>query len=147
MSTEPMTRPSAGEDYVSAELYARIQQFYAGQMAMMDDGRAEEWAATFTEDAVFPPSVTSRAGRADSARAHAEKLLREKTDLRHWLGMLDVRPQPDGSLHARAYVLTARTVRGEELRITASVVCRDRLVEEDGRWRVSERTLRRDGAA
>jgi 3-phenylpropionate/cinnamic acid dioxygenase small subunit len=147
MSTEPTIQPTADEDYVSAELYTRIQQFYADQMALMDHGQAEEWAATFTEEAVFPAEVTSRAGRAASARAHAEKLIREKADLRHWLGMLDVRPQPDGSLRTRAYVLTARTVRGEELRITASVVCRDHLVEEDGRWVVRERTLRRDGTA
>ncbi|GAA3248244.1 hypothetical protein Slala03_68440 [Streptomyces lavendulae subsp. lavendulae] len=145
MSTESPTQPPAGADYVSAELYTRIQQFYADQMALMDHGDAEAWAATFTEDAVFPAGVTSRAGRADSARAHAEKLVLEKADLRHWLGMLDVRPQPDGTLRTRAYVLTARTVRGEELRITASVVCRDHLVEEGGRWKVVERTLRRDG--
>ncbi|MFE9218835.1 nuclear transport factor 2 family protein [Streptomyces lavendulae] len=137
-----------GQDaYVSAELYARIQQFYAYQMGLMDDGHAEAWAATFTEDAVFLGAVAGREALTASARAHSEKLLREKADFRHWLGMLDVRPQPDGSLRTRAYALTARTVRGEALRITASVVCRDHLVLQDGRWLVSHRSLQRDGSS
>ncbi|MFF4324824.1 nuclear transport factor 2 family protein [Streptomyces sp. NPDC001568] len=146
--TSEATSPSAtAGDYVSAELYTRIQQFYADQMGLMDHGHAEEWAATFTEDAVFLGSTPGRAALAESARAHAQRLVDEKADFRHWIGMLDVRPQSDGSLRTRAYALTARTVRDEALQLTASVVCRDHLVQQDGRWLVSHRTLRRDGAA
>ncbi|MFF3019876.1 nuclear transport factor 2 family protein [Streptomyces sp. NPDC057939] len=147
MSSEPTNPSAAGDVYASAELYARIQQFYADQMGLMDHGHAEEWAATFTEDAVFQGAVSGRAALADSARAHTRKLAEEKADFRHWIGMLDVRPEPDGSLRTRAYALTARTVRGEALQLTASVVCRDHLVLRDGRWLVSHRSLRRDGTA
>lgn len=37
----------------TAGLYTEIQQFYAQQMHLLDDGRVEEWAHTFTTDGVF----------------------------------------------------------------------------------------------
>ncbi|MCF2435621.1 nuclear transport factor 2 family protein [Streptomyces thinghirensis] len=45
--------PGTPEPFVSAELYARVQQFYARQMGLIDDGRPADWAETFTEDATF----------------------------------------------------------------------------------------------
>ena len=38
---------------VSAEMYARIDQFYALQMQALDDGDIAGWVATFTDDGVF----------------------------------------------------------------------------------------------
>ncbi|MGW1076464.1 nuclear transport factor 2 family protein [Streptomyces sp. NPDC002537] len=139
--------------YVTAELYAGIEQFYARQMGLLDQGRAEEWAATFTEDAVFQDAAApdrpavGRSVLGALARGHRDRLVAERTDFRHWTGMLDVRPQPDGSLHTRTYALTLRTGLNQPLDITASVVCRDRLVSLDGRWLVRHRSLRRDGTA
>ncbi|MFI8811197.1 MULTISPECIES: nuclear transport factor 2 family protein [unclassified Streptomyces] len=152
-STQAETTAAGPKGYVSAEVYAQVQQFYARQMGFIDDGKPDEWAGTFTEDAVF-----EEAGRLDepvrgreairlSSRARQERLDRDQIDFRHWLSMLDVTPQDDGSLHARTYALAMRTPRGGPLDVFASVLCRDHLVVVDGDWQVRHRNLRHDGSA
>ncbi|MFC9859021.1 MULTISPECIES: nuclear transport factor 2 family protein [unclassified Streptomyces] len=152
-STQAETTAAGPKGYVSAEVYAQVQQFYARQMGFIDDGKPDEWAGTFTEDAVF-----DEAGRLDepvrgreairlSSRARQERLDRDQIDFRHWLSMLDVTPQDDGSLHARTYALAMRTPRGGPLDVFASVLCRDHLVVVDGDWQVRHRNLRHDGSA
>ncbi|MEU6057080.1 nuclear transport factor 2 family protein [Streptomyces sp. NPDC047097] len=143
---------SRTDAYVSADLYARLQQFYARQMGLMDYGRPEEWAATFTEDGVFeePHRLEPLHGRDAirlSARERVDRLAAEKLDFRHWLAMLDVRPQDDGSLRTRTYALAMRTPRGGALDIFAHVVCHDHLVEADGSWAVRHRHIEHDGVA
>ncbi|MFD0346153.1 nuclear transport factor 2 family protein [Kitasatospora aburaviensis] len=54
-------------------LRADIEQFYARHMQLLDGGRAEEWAATFTEDGTFrlpgrPEPSRGRAELAEGAR-------------------------------------------------------------------------------
>ncbi|GAB1338452.1 hypothetical protein ACE1SV_50420 [Streptomyces sp. E-15] len=145
--------PATAEPFVSAELYAQVQQFYARQMGLIDDARPVEWAGTFTEDAVFQEAsrldapLRGRAAIGESASARQLRLDADKIDFRHWLAMLDVRPQPDGTLRTRAYALAMRTPRGGALDIFASVVCRDHLVPvEGGGWQVRERLLSHDGS-
>ena len=160
MSTHPVSpraasaeaaRAEADGGYVSADLYAQVQQFYARQMGLIDDGKPDEWAATFTEDGIFAePSrlddpLQGRDAIRESCRARKERLAKEQIDFRHWLGMLDVRPQPDGSLRTRAYALAMRTPRGGALEFVASVVCHDHLVAVNGVWQVRRRDLRHDG--
>ncbi|WP_406191387.1 nuclear transport factor 2 family protein [Streptomyces griseus] len=137
---------------VGVGLYAEIQQFYARQAGLLDDGRAVEWARTFTEDGVFrdasrpQDALVGRRAIGTQAGAHHDRRVAEGVDVRHWLGMLDLRAEDDGSLRVRSYALTPSTGRdGSGLRISVSVVCHDRLVREDGRWYVADRTLRRDG--
>ncbi|GAA4689017.1 hypothetical protein GCM10023347_51040 [Streptomyces chumphonensis] len=148
----PTETPTATGPYVSADLYAQVQQFYARQMGLIDDGHPDAWADTFTEDAVFAEAsrlkepLRGREVIRASCRERQRRLDAEGIDFRHWLGMLDVRPQPDGSLRTRAYALAMRTPRGGALEIFASVVCHDHLVAGDGGWRVRSRDLTHDGA-
>ncbi|WP_073948913.1 nuclear transport factor 2 family protein [Streptomyces kebangsaanensis] len=149
VSTEPAV-PAAG-GFVTAELYTQMQQFYAWQMGLIDDRKAEEWAATFAEDAVFEEAsrmepLRGRAAIAASCRQRADRLEAEQTDFRHWLGMLDVHLQPDGTLRTRTYALAMRTRLGGPLEIFASVVCRDHLVPEGKGWLVQHRSLQHDGS-
>lgn len=150
-STEAAAPSSPAADFAPAELYTQIQQFYARQMGLLDDGYPEEWALTFTEDGVFEePSrldtVRGREAISLSARARADRLAAEGIDFRHWLAMLDVRAQDDGTVHARTYALAMRTPRGGDLDIFVSVVCHDVLVRDDGRWAVRHRNIQHDGA-
>ncbi|CAD5988796.1 nuclear transport factor 2 family protein [Streptomyces cyaneofuscatus] len=144
-----MTDPT---DHVPAELYSRIQQFYARQMGLLDDGRADDWADTFTEDAVFQEAsrlnepLRGRDAIRESSRARKKRLEADKLDFRHWLGMLTVTPREDGSLQTRAYALAMRVPAGGELDIFASVVCHDQLVLTDGTWQVRHRDLHHDGS-
>ena len=117
---------------------------------LLDDRLPEEWAATFTEGAVFEEAsrtepLHGREATAASCRVRAERLEAEQIDFRHWLAMLDVRTQPEGSLRTRAYALAMRTGRGGSLDIFASVVCRDELVRSGNRWLVRHRELQHDG--
>ncbi|MEV5437262.1 nuclear transport factor 2 family protein [Streptomyces sp. NPDC052682] len=152
MSHPTPTGQSTADGFVSADLYTQIQQFYARQMGLLDDGRPDDWADTFTTDAVFAEAsrlnepLRGREAIRASSRARQERLDAEKIDFRHWLGMLDVRPQDDGSVRTRAYALAMRTPRGGRLEIFASVVCRDHLVRVDGSWKVRQRDLTHDGS-
>ncbi|WP_159768386.1 nuclear transport factor 2 family protein [Streptomyces sp. HM190] len=151
--SHPTTQDRATEPFAPADLYAEIQQFYARQMGLLDDGRPDDWADTFTTDAVFAEAsrlaepLRGRETIRASSRARQERLDADKIDFRHWLGMLDVRPQEDGSVRTRAYALAMRTPRGGQLEIFASVVCHDHLVRVNGAWQVRQRDLTHDGSA
>lgn len=135
---------------VPAELYAQVQQFYAIQMGLMDEREAEQWADTFTEDAVFQEAsrmepLHGRAAIKAAARVSADKHASTGLRLRHWLGMFQVHQQEDGTLHTRCYAMALRTPAGGKPELFANVVCRDRLVPADGGWLVRHRDLTHDG--
>lgn len=137
---------------VSAALYTTVQQFYARQMGLLDDGRPEDWSDTFTEDAVFEEAsrlsepLRGRAAIRESSQARKRRLAEQRLDFRHWLSMLRVTPRPDGSLRVGGYALAMRVPAGGALDIFASVVLRDHLVRDGDRWRVRHRRLTHDGA-
>ncbi|MFI9812612.1 nuclear transport factor 2 family protein [Saccharothrix variisporea] len=138
-------------DFVSAEVYAQVQQFYAHQMGLLDDREPERWADTFTEDAVFQEAskmepLHGRAAIRASARGSVDRLVANGVRMRHWLGMIQVHPQADGSLRTRCYALAMRTPQGGDLQVFVSVVCKDHLVPVDGGWLVRDRDLVHDGA-
>ncbi|MFG2986916.1 nuclear transport factor 2 family protein [Streptomyces sp. NPDC048258] len=133
-------------------LYAEIQQFYAHQMQLFDSFLAEPWAGTFTEEAVFdvptlPRPVRGRAGLAACVRHNEEAARRTGERLRHWLGMLDVQPRPDGTVHTRAYALVYLTPPDGEPRVHRVCVMEDTLVRCRGHWRTAHRVVSRDDLA
>ncbi|PSL52684.1 SnoaL-like protein [Saccharothrix carnea] len=146
-----MTRaPLDVETSVPAELYADVQQFYAWQMGLLDDGKPDEWADTFTVDAVFgePGKAGGFSGREAiraSVRERAERLAAEGVVIRHWFSMLVVRPQPDGTLRTRNYALTLATPRGGALTVRGHAVCHDHLVPDGDRLLVAHRLILPDG--
>lgn len=132
------------------KVYAEVQQFYARHIQLMDEGRAEEAALTFTEDAsmVSPPkiveSIRGRANLAAGLRTAADTLASEGVRYRRCHTMLAVEPRPDGHLLVRAYVQVVRTRRGEGSVLHAMCVCEDVLVRVDGDLKVHERVVTRD---
>lgn len=143
---------TSSSTFVSAELYAQIQQFYAKQMGLMDDRRPDEWADTFTEDAVFQEAsriepLHGREAISAAARVSADRHIAAGIQMRHWLGMVQVDAESDGSIRSRCYALAVRTPRGGDLEVFASVVCRDHLVPAPGGgWLICHRDLTHDGA-
>ena len=102
---------------IDTGLYQRVQQFYAVQMRLLDEGRAEEWAATFTEDGEFgqdrrPEPRRGRAEIGGRLRKAADALADRGVVRRHWLGMLAVDPQQDGTVRTRYYALVIETPKG-----------------------------------
>ncbi len=134
----------------SEKTYAEVQQFYAHHIHLMDEGRAEEAALTFTEDAsmVSPPKIVEpirgRANLAAGLRKAADTLIADGVRYRRCHTMIAVEPQPDGRLYVRAYVQVVRTQRGGQSVLHAMCVCEDVLVREDGALKVLERVVTRD---
>lgn len=133
-------------------LYAEVQQFYADQMQILDTHDIERWADTFTEDAVLelpalPEPVCGRAGLARYVRAGAARQRRAGSRLNHWIGMLDVQPRADGSLHARCSALVHATPSGGGAKVLYVCVMEDVLVRSGGEWRTAHRRVTRDDLA
>ncbi|MFE6848161.1 nuclear transport factor 2 family protein [Streptomyces sp. NPDC057686] len=135
-----------------AALYAQAQQFYTLQMQILDAHDTERWADTFTEDAVFEgPSpavpVPARTGLARYERAGAAARRLAGSPLSHWVGMLDVRPRADGSLHTRCSAVAHATPTGGGSRVLYVCVMEDVLVRSRGEWRIAYRRVIRDDLA
>ncbi|MEU3731002.1 nuclear transport factor 2 family protein [Streptomyces sp. NPDC033538] len=143
-------RPSTSVEF--AALYAQAQRFYAHQMRILDAHDTELWARTFTEDAVLelpslPEPVRARAGLAHYVRAGAARQRRAGHRLDHWVGMLDVRPQVDGSLRTRCSALVYATPGDGGPRVLYVCVMEDVLVRAHGTWRAAHRRVTRDDLA
>ncbi|WP_131785772.1 nuclear transport factor 2 family protein [Protofrankia symbiont of Coriaria ruscifolia] len=158
----PETAPLGPEALVDAATYADVLNFYAWQTQLLDDGHADRWALTFTEDAVFgqrtsPGRVFSgnspaeRRGReviATSARAGVERHAQDDVVRRHWIGQVAIYagPQP-GTVQTRFYALIVETARGQRPTFHLSTTGQDVLVRAEGTWLVQERWITHDDAA
>lgn len=133
-----------------AEICAEVERFYARHVQLMDEGHAEETAATFTEDGtmVSPPKIsTPIAGRtalAAGLRANADQLRADGIRYRRCYSTIVVDVRADGSVFARSYVQVVKTERGKGTILHAMCVCEDVLVRTDGEWLVAERVVTRD---
>jgi hypothetical protein len=135
-----------------ATLYAQVQEFYAHQMRILDAHDTERWAGTFTEDALvelpsLPEPMPVRTALAHYARAGAARQRQAGHRLDHWVGMLDVQPQTDGSLHTRCSALVYVTPGGGSAKALHVCVMEDVLVRADGEWRTAHRRVTRDDLA
>ncbi|MDX2596056.1 nuclear transport factor 2 family protein [Streptomyces sp. WI03-4A] len=133
----------------TAGLYQEIQQFYAQQMHLLDDGRVEEWARTFTEDGVFaanaqPVPAVGRAAITEAAAKATDAYAAAGVQRRHWLGMVSVESATGQTVIARCYALVIETPRGGRPEIKASTLCEDRIVRADGAWQIQDRQITRD---
>lgn len=137
------------------DLYGRISQFYAEQMRLLDTGAAEDWAATFTEDGVFRQNIDAaplrgRAAIAAAARHRVERLRADGLVRRHWLGMVRIDSEPNGTVRTRYYAMAMATgshATGDGLRVYASTVAEDVLVASPNGWLVADRRVLHDGVA
>ena len=130
-------------------LYQEVQQFYARQMRYLDEGAVAQWAETFEVDGVFaanahPEPYRGRDTIEAGARKAAEQLAADGIQRRHWLGMLDVDEQPDGTILARTYALILSTPKGGQAGVHLSTTCEDVLVRDGATLLVRNRQVYRD---
>ncbi|MDT0481020.1 nuclear transport factor 2 family protein [Streptomyces doebereineriae] len=135
---------------VSAELYAEVLQYYARQMQALDAGKVEEYADTFTDDAVFGHTpgrepARTRGGILSDLYEVRERLAADPQQRRHMFTMVDVEQLADGRLRSTCYALVLTTRPGDGPQMVRSCVVRDALVREDGRLRNQERLVDHDG--
>lgn len=129
------------------KLYVEVQQFYARHIQLLDEGPADEAAATFTEDAsmLSPPKIAEPiVGRANLAAGLRKNLAEASETYRRCYSMVSVRPQPDGEVHVRSYVQVIATPRGGTPRLHAMCVCEDVLVRDGDELKVHRRVVTRD---
>ncbi|MEU9443046.1 nuclear transport factor 2 family protein [Streptomyces sp. NPDC048304] len=134
-----------------AALYTQVQQFYAHQVRLLDDLRAEEFAATFTADGVLVSSPVAAAAHGRPAiaaalrAAHERRFGTEPVRRRHWHTMLHVETRPDGALSTRYYRLVLITRPWDPAPVMGpSAVVEDVLVHEGGRLLTRERRVTPD---
>lgn len=114
-------------------MYAEVAGFYARQMRRLDEGDAEGWAATFTEDAVCRLSTRLEAmrGREElvaGARAAVTAIATAGELRRHMTGMFEIEERPGGLLHVRANTIVYATAASGESRVHQVCTCTDTLV-------------------
>ncbi|MBV6695851.1 nuclear transport factor 2 family protein [Kitasatospora aureofaciens] len=134
---------------MTGSLYEEVQHFYGRQMRHLDEGAVTEWAATFTEDGVFaanarPHPQEGRSAIEQGAREAAARLAAAGVQHRHWLGMLEVAEQPDGTVLAKTYALIIATPEGGSAAVHLSCRCEDQLVRVAGELKVRHRQVYRD---
>jgi 3-phenylpropionate/cinnamic acid dioxygenase small subunit len=135
---------------LTADLYCQVQQFYARQMQLLDQGDAAGWAQTCAPEGVFaanahPEPVCGRPAITAAARRAIDELSAAGEVRRHWLGMLAVSPGDDGTVSARSYALIFQTKIGGQATLRLSTVCQDALVPDGaGDWLVAHRQVTRD---
>ncbi|MFD7720118.1 nuclear transport factor 2 family protein [Streptomyces sp. NPDC059814] len=144
-----------------AELYVEVQNFYARQVRLQNDGHTQEWAATFTEDGrlVHEPenAVVHRVGKGvfrgraellSTMRGLHKKLTDAGIQQRHLYTMLTVEPRDDATVEASYYSLVFRIRPGQKPAPEVSCPTHDVLVRgENGELLVSSRTITHDECA
>jgi 3-phenylpropionate/cinnamic acid dioxygenase small subunit len=144
-----MTPVTAAPATAEADLQAQVSDFYSRQMRLLDDGDADAWAATFTENGTFtasghPAPTTGRSNLAAGVRASHAELAASGIVHRHWLGMISVDQGGDGTVRARCYALVIATQRGGSSVIHRSTTCDDVLLRDGGGFMVQSRSVTRD---
>lgn len=114
-------------------LYAEVQQFYAQQIQRLDNHDIEGYAATFTEDAEFAHTpgrhpARTRTGIIADLHEFYRQFENDPMQRRHWFNMINLEPQPDGSIRSTVYCLVVKIRRGARPEIAPSCVVHDVLV-------------------
>lgn len=138
----------------SDPMYAEVAGFYARQMRRLDEGDAEGWAATFTQDAVCRISTRSEPMRGHAelisgARAAVTAIAAAGEQRRHMTGMFEIEERPGGALRVRAYTVVYATSASGASRVHQVCTCTDTLVGAEGmgsELRVRSRLIHVDGS-
>ncbi|GAA2398358.1 hypothetical protein GCM10010191_01350 [Actinomadura vinacea] len=136
-------------DDIGTETLLRIQRLYGAQSHLIDEGRAAEWAATFTADGEFrspsypEPVIGTRELTAFAERFHAGARA-SGVVTRHVVTDLFVESAGGDRAAVRAYLQIVTTPAGGPSRLERMTTITDELVRTGGRWLIRRRTVRRD---
>jgi actinorhodin biosynthesis protein ActVIA len=145
----PMTEVVASTERLHfAEIYCQVEQFYASQMRMLDEGDAAAWTATFTENTVFtsdgmPDQIVGRAALEVAATQSISRLTANGVTRRHLVSNICLEQVSADVLQVTSYVPVIDTA-GHQSRITTSAVLQDTLTRYGGTWLVSHRMIMHD---
>jgi len=120
-----------------------IRRTLAEYCQFCDDGRFDEWAELFTEDARFSVLGQTHEGRA-TVKAWIGKAMPPERRGKHFLGqcVIDVEPGTGRARGVTDYTFVTRTPEGGYA-ITSAGRYHDSFVRgDDGRWRFQTREIR-----
>ncbi|KNE82215.1 MULTISPECIES: nuclear transport factor 2 family protein [Streptomyces] len=131
-----------------ADLYCEVVQYYARQMPLMEEGRIEEYAATFTEDGVFEHAMGWRlAGREQLVEGTRTGVARYAGKaMRHWYDRITVTAAEDGEVHCGYLAMVSLVDAEGRVSFEPSCTVRDVLVRRDGELLTRYRFIRHDTA-
>ncbi len=127
-----MTTPT-----ITTDVHTAVSLHYARQVQMLDSGRFEEYADTFTTDGEFQhtpgqPPARTRPGIVAELRRFNSRFDNDPVQRRHWFSMIDLRTRDDGALDATFYALVLTTRPGvKEPVVGPSCLVHDVLVVDD----------------
>ncbi|WP_394425944.1 nuclear transport factor 2 family protein [Streptomyces sp. SGAir0957] len=135
-----------------AALYAQAQSFYGQQMRILDAHDTAALADTFTDDALLelpflPGPMPVATGLTLWTREQATARRPAGGRLAHWIGMLDVRPQPDATVRTRCSALAYAVPPGADSRVLHVCMIEDVLRHEHDTWLIAHRRVTRDDLA
>jgi hypothetical protein len=136
-------------DDIATETLLRVHRLYAAQSHLIDEGRAAEWAGTFTPDGEFrspsyPAPVTGTRELTGFAERFHEGARAAGVVTRHVITNLFVESADDHRAGVRAYLQIVSTPAGGPSRLERMTVISDELVRIGGRWLIRRRTVHRD---
>lgn len=134
-----------------AATVAAVHQLYGFQSRYIDNGRAADWAATFTVAGEFhspsyPEPVAGRAALTDFARRFHDTARAADEVHRHIVTNIAIRRLDDATLEVGAYLQIVATTRGGDSRLVRMTTLDDRLERAGGGWAVARRHVSRDDA-
>lgn len=128
---------------------AAVHQLYGFQSHYIDNGRAADWAGTFTVAGEFhspsyPEPVAGRAALTDFARGFYEAAQAADETHRHVVTNIAIRQLDDATLQAGAYLQIVATPRGGHSQLVRMTTFEDRLQRTDDGWAIAHRRVSRD---
>jgi uncharacterized protein (TIGR02246 family) len=115
-----------------------IRRTLALYCQLCDDGRFEEWAELYTDDATFTVMGQTHEGRT-AIRRFIEAAQPPERRGRHVCANALIEVDGDRATAATDYIFVARSEDG--LAITSAGRYHDRLVRDEGRWRFASRRI------
>lgn len=133
---------------ITVEERLEIQELYARYSVHADVHDGEKWAACYTNDGVFVPSITGAAGRTIAGREALKAFITDpelaEMLTRHWYSNFILKRVGE-AVHATCYAMLLDVTEKGKAQIAASVTYSDIIVREDGAWRFKERRPILDG--
>ena len=127
--------PLGSIELLSSQDYYEIEQLYTHHNQAIDNGRAEEWAATFTPDGVFKKRFVGR----QALMRFVQEWRASGASRQHWNGHLSI-TGTSGAARASVYVTVVDT-SVKPVVVLSTDVYSDDLVKTSEGWRFKSRVV------
>lgn len=137
---------------LNADDHNDLRNLFARLALNLDHGNAEAYAEDYTEDGSFEvlgipedaPHAGKHSGRKGLIRFVEMLYSGTQGHCRHWNHNFVFHNETDSSVEVTSYLQVLRVGEVPNAGVILTAVYYDRLVKQDGRWRMQERFVRAD---